>query len=128
MNASPLPVLVFAGSTRAQSHNRKLARVAADMARAAGAQVTLLELADHELPLYNADLEARGTPAPARRLKEIFHAHPAWIVCSARAGRSSQMQAAEAAAGIRTSNASTQATRRPPRFRCHVVVLTMAAL
>ena len=82
MNASPLPVLAFAGSTRAQSHNRKLARVAADMARAAGAQVTLLELADHELPLYNADLEARGTPAPARRLKEIFHAHPAWIVCS----------------------------------------------
>jgi NAD(P)H-dependent FMN reductase len=81
MNA-PLPLLVFAGSTRAQSHNRRLARVAAELGRAAGAQVTLLELAEHELPLYNADLEARGTPDAARRLKEIFHAHPAWIVCS----------------------------------------------
>ncbi|MCU0943575.1 MAG: NAD(P)H-dependent oxidoreductase [Hydrogenophaga sp.] len=82
MNEAPLPVLVFAGSTRANSHNRRLARVAADMARAAGAQVTLLELADHELPLYNADLEARGTPDAARRLKQIFHRHPAWLVCS----------------------------------------------
>jgi NAD(P)H-dependent FMN reductase len=79
---APTPLLVFAGSTRAQSFNRRLARVAAELGRAAGAQVTLLELAEHELPLYNADLEARGTPAAARRLKEIFHAHPAWIVCS----------------------------------------------
>ncbi|QIM53835.1 NADPH-dependent FMN reductase [Hydrogenophaga crocea] len=79
---APTPLLVFAGSTRAQSFNRRLARVAAEVGRAAGAQVTLLELAEHELPLYNADLEARGTPDAARRLKEIFHAHPAWIVCS----------------------------------------------
>lgn len=76
------PLLVFAGSTRARSFNRRLAGAAAQLARDAGAQVTLLELAEHELPLYNADLEARGTPAAARRLKEIFHAHPAWIVCS----------------------------------------------
>ena len=82
MNPSPLPLLVFAGSTRERSHNRKLARVAADMAREAGAAVTLLELADHELPLYNADLEARGTPPASRELKAIFHAHPAWIICS----------------------------------------------
>ncbi|MGQ3082516.1 MAG: NADPH-dependent FMN reductase [Hydrogenophaga sp.] len=75
-------LLVFAGSTRAQSFNRRLAHVAADLARAQGAQVTHLELADFDLPLYNADLEARGTPAAAIRLKEIFHAHPAWVICS----------------------------------------------
>ena len=79
---TPPPLLVFAGSTRAQSHNRRLAQVAADLARAAGAQVTHIELADFELPLYNADLEARGTPAAAIRLKELFHAHPAWVICS----------------------------------------------
>jgi chromate reductase len=79
---TPPPLLVFAGSTRAQSHNRRLAQVAADLARAAGAPVTHLELADFDLPLYNADLEARGTPAAAIRLKEIFHAHPAWVICS----------------------------------------------
>lgn len=80
--SAPIPLLVFAGSTRTQSHNRKLAQVAADAGRAAGAQVTHLELADFDLPLYNADLEARGTPEAARRLKEIFHGHPAWIICS----------------------------------------------
>ena len=75
-------LLVFAGSTRAGSWNRKLARVAADLARAAGAGVTHIELADFELPMYNADLEARGTPEAAIRLKELFHAHPGWIICS----------------------------------------------
>ncbi len=82
MNSTPTPLLIFAGSTRAQSHNRRLAHVAADMARAQGAQVTHIELADFDLPLYNADLEARGTPAAAIRLKELFHAHPAWVICS----------------------------------------------
>lgn len=82
MSPSPLPLLIFAGSTRAQSHNRRLSLVAAELARAAGAQVTVLDLAEHELPLYNADLEARGTPEAARRLKAIFHAHPAWVICS----------------------------------------------
>ena len=82
MTPHPLPLLVFAGSTRAQSHNRRLAQVAAEAGRTAGAQVTVLDLAEHELPLYNADLEARGTPEAARRLKAIFHAHPAWVICS----------------------------------------------
>jgi chromate reductase len=49
-------LLIFAGSTRTQSWNRKLAGVAAELARTAGADVTHVELADFELPLYNADL------------------------------------------------------------------------
>ncbi|HSV47119.1 MAG TPA: NAD(P)H-dependent oxidoreductase [Ramlibacter sp.] len=79
---NPIPLLVFAGSSRAQSWNRKLAKVAADTASAAGAQITHLELGDFDLPLYNGDLEARGIPHNAIRLKEIFHAHPAWLVVS----------------------------------------------
>jgi NAD(P)H-dependent FMN reductase len=77
-----MKALVFAGSTRTGSFNRKLAREAADLARAAGAEATLLELGDFDVPMYNADLEARGTPRDVLRLKEIFHAHPAWIVCT----------------------------------------------
>jgi NAD(P)H-dependent FMN reductase len=80
--ATPIPLLVFAGSSRAQSWNRKLAQAAADAASAAGAQVTHLELGDFDLPLYNGDLETRGIPHDAIRLKEIFHAHPAWLVVS----------------------------------------------
>ena len=75
-------LLVFAGSTRQQSHNRKLAHVAAQMARDHGAAVTHLELSDLDIPLYNADLEARGTPADVLRLKQILFEHPAWIICS----------------------------------------------
>ena len=33
------------------------------MARSAGAEVTHIELADFDVPMYNADLEAKGTPA-----------------------------------------------------------------
>ncbi|SFD74575.1 NADPH-dependent FMN reductase [Paracidovorax konjaci] len=75
-------LLVFAGSARQQSFNRRLARATADIAREAGAEVTLLELSDLDIPFYNADLESQGTPRDVVRLKEILHAHPAWIVCS----------------------------------------------
>ena len=75
-------LLIFAGSTRQQSFNRKLAHATAAIARDAGATVTLLELSDFDIPLYNADLEAQGTPADVIRLKEILWQHPAWIICS----------------------------------------------
>ena len=75
-------LLVFAGSTRQHSINRRLASATAAMARTAGADVTLLELSSLDIPMYNADLEAKGTPADVIRLKEIMDAHPAWIVCS----------------------------------------------
>lgn len=77
-----MKVLIFAGSTRQQSYNRKLARVTAEMARTSGADVTHLELGDFDVPMYNADLEAQGTPADVMRLKQIFFEHPAWIVCT----------------------------------------------
>ena len=75
-------ILIFAGSTRQESYNRKLAKAAAAIAEQQGAQVTLLELSDFDIPLYNADLEARGTPADVIRLKQAMHSHAAWIVCS----------------------------------------------
>jgi chromate reductase, NAD(P)H dehydrogenase (quinone) len=77
-----MKLLIFAGSTRLNSFNRKLAHVAADLARASGADVTHLELADFDVPMYNADLEAQGTPPDVMQLKQIMYAHPAWIICS----------------------------------------------
>jgi NAD(P)H-dependent FMN reductase len=77
-----MKLLIFSGSTRAQSLNRQLAKVAASLAKQAGAEVTLLELASMDIPMYNADLEAVGTPPDVIRLKEIMLAHPGWIICS----------------------------------------------
>lgn len=77
-----MKLLVFAGSTRQNSWNRKLAKVVTAMAQASGAQVTHIELADFDVPMYNADLEARGTPADVMRLKQIGYEHPAWIICT----------------------------------------------
>jgi len=77
-----MKILVFAGSTRQQSFNRRLAAEAAAMVRAAGSEATLLELADLDIPMYNADLEARGTPSDVVRLKRTLWEHPGWIICS----------------------------------------------
>jgi len=81
---SGLPrVLIFAGSTRRESFNRRLAQVAARQVAATGAQATLLELADTPLPLYDGDLEASsGPPDNALKLKKIFIAHDAFILVS----------------------------------------------
>jgi NAD(P)H-dependent FMN reductase len=77
-----MKILIFAGSTRAQSFNRQLAKVAAHIATEAGAEVTLLELSSLNIPLYNADLEAQGTPTDVLRLKQLMFDHPAWVICS----------------------------------------------
>lgn len=77
-----MKLLVFAGSTRSGSFNRRLAHEAAAMARAAGAEVTHIELGDFDVPMYNADAEAIATPPDVMKLKQVFHDHPAWIVCT----------------------------------------------
>ena len=77
-----MKLLVFAGSTRQHSFNRQLAAIAAALARDAGAEVSHLELSDFDIPLYNADFEARGTPHDVIRLKRLMFEHPAWIICS----------------------------------------------
>ena len=69
-------ILAFAGSTREGSYNKKLVKIAAAAARAAGAEVTVVDLRDLPMPLFDQDLETHeGLPAHARRLKELFLAH-----------------------------------------------------
>ena len=69
-------ILAFAGSTRTGSFNKKLIRVAAAAAQAARAEVTLLDLRDIPMPIYDGDLEAReGIPPNAKKLKELMKSH-----------------------------------------------------
>ena len=51
-------ILAFAGSLRRASFNKKLVQIAVKGARETGAEVTLLDLRDLPLPLFDQDLEA----------------------------------------------------------------------
>jgi len=76
-------ILVFAGSARRDSLNKKLAREAARFAREAGAEATFVDLDDYPIPLYHGDLEAaEGMPENARKLRALFLAHDALLVAS----------------------------------------------
>lgn len=76
-------ILAFAGSTRSGSFNKQLARVAADAAQAAGAEVTLIDLRDFPLPLFDEDLEAEhGMPDNAKKLKALFRSHDGFLIAS----------------------------------------------
>jgi NAD(P)H-dependent FMN reductase len=76
-------ILALAGSTRSQSLNKQLIAVAARMAREAGADVTLLDLRDYAMPLYDGDLEAAsGLPEKARELKRLFAEHQGLLIAS----------------------------------------------
>ncbi|MEH2135343.1 NADPH-dependent FMN reductase [Nostoc sp.] len=81
--ASTPKILAFAGSTRIESYNKKLVKIAAAGARAAGAEVTYLDLRDLPLPLFDEDLEAQeGLPANARTLKDLLISHQGLLIAS----------------------------------------------
>ena len=76
-------ILVFAGSARRDSLNKKLARVAAEAARAAGGEVTFVDLDDYPMPVYHGDLEAaQGMPENARKVRDLFMSHDALFIAS----------------------------------------------
>ncbi len=76
-------ILAFAGSARTGSHNHRLVLVAAEGARAAGADVAVLNLEDYPLPLFDEDLEReQGTPQNATKLKRLFLDHDGLLIAS----------------------------------------------
>ncbi len=80
----PAPkILVFPGSTRAGSHNVKLAALAAKELTLIDADVTRISLADYPLPIYEGDLETKaGPPANALKLKQMIMAHHGVFIAS----------------------------------------------
>jgi len=76
-------ILAFAGSTRADSTNKKVLAIAAQAAEEAGASVTTVDLRDYPLPLYDGDLEAeQGLPENALALKALFKTHRGLLIAS----------------------------------------------
>lgn len=76
-------ILVFAGSLRADSYNKKIAKIAMHGAEKAGAEVTYIDLKDYPLPVYNAEIEeSEGLPENALKLKELMLNSDGFIIAS----------------------------------------------
>jgi len=76
-------IVAFAGSTRTGSFNKQLLAIAAAAARAAGAEVTVVDLRDLALPLYDQDLEAgAGLPEGAKKFKALLRGSDGFLIAS----------------------------------------------
>lgn len=68
-----IKILAMAGSTRTESFNKKILNHAVIGAREAGAAVTVVDLREYPLPIYDADLERiDGLSGNAKELQKIF--------------------------------------------------------
>jgi chromate reductase len=76
-------ILAFAGSARKDSLNKKLLKIIAAGAEDAGAKVTLVDLAEFEMPLFDQDLETeKGMPDKAGEFKRLMIEHDGFLIAS----------------------------------------------
>jgi chromate reductase, NAD(P)H dehydrogenase (quinone) len=65
-------ILAFAGSVRKESFNRKVLNAAVQGAKEAGAEVTVADLRDFPMPIYDGDWHAEhGVPDSLRPLRKL---------------------------------------------------------
>jgi NAD(P)H-dependent FMN reductase len=82
-SAPNVKVLVFAASLRADSLNRTLAALAAEVVAQSGADVDHASMRDFDVPSYDADLEkTQGIPKGADELRRRLTESDAFIVSS----------------------------------------------
>ncbi len=76
-------LVVFSGSLRKDSYNKKLARICAKMAESAGAEVDFIDLNELSMPLYNEDMEStQGIDSNALLFKEKLNSADGFIITS----------------------------------------------
>ena len=76
-------ILAFAGSLRERSYNKWVVETALRGAEAAGAEVTLVDLLDYPMPIYNSDDEDKtGLPENAVRFQELLAQHDGFLIAS----------------------------------------------
>lgn len=80
-------LLALAASIRADSHNKRLLNIAIAHAKAAGADVTLLDYAECDAPIYHGDdtpVHPTHNPLPAgvQKLSDALHAHDGILLAS----------------------------------------------
>ena len=70
--SNPVNLIAFAGSLRKDSYSKQLVSLVADKARELGANVTLIDLKEYSLPMFDEDLEKEATPENLPALRELF--------------------------------------------------------
>ncbi len=76
-------ILAFAGSTRKNSFNKRLAKVALHAAEKMGAKTTFIDLLDYDMPLYSDDLlKKHGMPDSVIAFKEMLKSHNGFFIAS----------------------------------------------
>lgn len=73
-------ILAFSGSNNSQSINNTLIQILAKKANQT--TVDIIDLNDFNLPMYGIDVESRGIPADALRLRAMLNAYDALIIAS----------------------------------------------
>lgn len=80
----PPKILSFSSSTRKESYNKKIVKIATEGAQSTGVETNYIDLKDYSMPLYDGDLEAeKGLPENAKKLKKLFIEHDALLIGNA---------------------------------------------
>jgi len=76
-------ILAFAGSTRKESVNKRLAKIALHSAEKADAETTFIDLSDYDMPLYSDDLLSKhGIPDSVIAFKDMLKSHNGFFITS----------------------------------------------
>jgi chromate reductase, NAD(P)H dehydrogenase (quinone) len=80
---NPIKILALAGSTRTESLNKKLIRQAVAICKDEEVDVTLIDLRDLPMPLYDGDLEKReGIPENGMKFMQLLMEHDGFMIAS----------------------------------------------
>lgn len=77
-----IKILAFAGSCRKDSYNKKVLNIAALGAKGAGADVTVIDLKDFDMPIYNQDIEELEFPKKALEFKQLLLENDGFLIAS----------------------------------------------
>jgi NAD(P)H-dependent FMN reductase len=77
-----IKILAFAGSLRKHSYNKRVLNIAVEGARKAGAEVTVIDLRDYPMPIFNHDDYAKGFDENAARFQDILNEHDGFLIAS----------------------------------------------
>lgn len=78
-----IKILAFAGSGRRDSVNKKVVAVAAKGAEEAGAEVTIVNLEDFNMPIFTEDLEAeKGMDPGGQKFKQLLMESDGFLISS----------------------------------------------